>query len=209
MWTDAFPQLAARGRHLSLHRAPGSATSVRPAGWLADSCQASGPVLLAATSGPSAKVDAFAPTPPSRRTKMCRGVLAKLPETSTWRDKPMLAPRRPQCGGLLPRIRQGARNMPPKQAALIDYRGATILSRVDGACPLGQMMTVLITGPEPYETLAFHCLMEGSWTQMRHREQGIRSGNTLGRSAGVIRFGIVMNETNFNSPPPPPLTSQK
>lgn len=91
MQTDMFPELTARGRHLPLHYVPGSTTS----GWLADSCQASGPVRSSAVGTdacPSARVDTFAPTPLVQEDEMCCGVLAKLPEMSTWRDKPMPAP---------------------------------------------------------------------------------------------------------------------
>lgn len=45
--------------------------------------------------------------------------------------------------------------MPRLQQPLIDYRGATILSTVDGACWVGLRMTGLITRPEPYKALLF------------------------------------------------------
>lgn len=86
-----FLKFAATGRHLSLHRLPGSAMF----GWLADSCQASGPVRssdVGTDACPSARVDMFTPVPLVLEDEMCHGVLAMFLEMSTRRDKPMPAP---------------------------------------------------------------------------------------------------------------------
>lgn len=94
-----------------------------------------GPVRLALTPAHLPELTLSLPHHLSRRTK-CAVVLAKLPEMSTWRDKPMPAPWPSQAWycGALPWIRREARNMPRLQQPLIDYRGATILSGVDRAC---------------------------------------------------------------------------
>lgn len=103
------PQFAARGNT--------SPNTMCQYGWLADSCQASGPVRSSAAGTdacPSAWVDTLTPTPLVQEDEMCCGVLAKFPEMSTWRDKPMLAPwpsQGWQCGAL-PRIRWEAGSRP-------------------------------------------------------------------------------------------------
>lgn len=91
METGTLLEVAARGRHLPLHCVPESSSFGR----LADSCQASGPVRsseVGTDACPSARVDTFAPTPLVQEDEMCGGVLAKFPEMSTWRDKPLPAP---------------------------------------------------------------------------------------------------------------------
>lgn len=63
---------------------------------------------------PSARADTAAPTPLVQEDEMCHGVLAELPEMSTWRDRAVPAPWPWQAwwSGALPRIRREARNMP-------------------------------------------------------------------------------------------------
>lgn len=131
--------------------------------------QASGPGRSSAVGAhvcPSARVDTFAPVP-SRRTKCATVSWQRPPTRQPAVTNPCWPPQLWTCQAL-PRLVRTARNRPRPRQPPLDYRGATILSGVDGACSVRWGTTAFISGDEP---------SNGSWTETRHHDEKTLSGN--------------------------------